>query len=68
MFSDEERAREWVLDIIDYADRIARYLAGLTFEQFEARTLWQDAVERCLLNISEAAVWLGEARFARYGQ
>jgi uncharacterized protein with HEPN domain len=64
MFSDEDRAREWVLDIIEYADRIASYLEGRSFEQFEAETLLRDAVERCLLNISEAAVRLGEERFA----
>lgn len=64
MFSDEERAREWVLDIIEHADRIADYVDGLSFEQFEARTMVRHAVERCLLNISEAAVRLGEDRFA----
>ncbi len=64
MFSDSDRAREWVLDIIEYADRIATYLEGYTVERFSDDRLVQDAVERCLLNISEAAVRLGEARFA----
>jgi uncharacterized protein with HEPN domain len=64
VFSDDERAREWIADIIDYADRIAAYLDGRTFEQFAAETMVRDAVERCLLSITEAAVRLGEARMA----
>lgn len=34
------------------------------FERFSGERLVQDAVERCLLNISEAAVRLGQERFA----
>lgn len=62
MFSEEDRAREWVLDIVDYADRVAGYLAGVGFEQFEQSPLLQDATERCLERVSEAAVRLGEER------
>ena len=64
MFSEEDRAREWVLDIIDYADRVAGYLAELSFEQFEQSLLVQDATERCLERVSEAAMRLGEDRLA----
>ena len=62
-FSDEERAREWLLDIIDYADRIARYVEGRSFNDFTGGTMLRDAVERRVLVITEAAVRLGPEHF-----
>jgi uncharacterized protein with HEPN domain len=64
MFSEEDRAREWVLDIIDNADRVGTHLAGVEFNEFERSLLLQDAIERCLERVSEAAVRLGEERLA----
>lgn len=42
-------------DIIDYADRIARYVGGRDRELFLADDMARDAVLRCLQCISEAA-------------
>lgn len=42
-------------DILENIDRIRRYTEGYDFERFAADTRCQDAVERCLLRISEAA-------------
>lgn len=67
MFSDEDRAREWIADIIAECDRVAGYVAGMAFEQFAANGLVRDAVERCLLRIAEAATRLGPERLARIG-
>jgi uncharacterized protein with HEPN domain len=42
-------------DILENVDRIRRYTKGYDFERFAGDTRCQDAVERCLLRISEAA-------------
>jgi uncharacterized protein with HEPN domain len=42
-------------DILENIDRIRRYTEGYEFERFAGDTRCQDAVERCLLRISEAA-------------
>ncbi len=48
-------------DILDNIARIEQYVAGLnSASDFANDTLRQDAVERCLARISEAAVKLGE--------
>ncbi|MFP5075925.1 DUF86 domain-containing protein [Rhizobium sp. YIM 134829] len=46
-------------DIQENATRILNYIDGLSLDQFLVDTLVQDAVERCLTRISEAAVKLG---------
>jgi uncharacterized protein with HEPN domain len=47
-------------DIIDNAERIERYLAGMGRAAFAANGLVRDAVERCLERACEAAHRLGE--------
>jgi uncharacterized protein with HEPN domain len=42
-------------DILENIDRIHRHTKGYDFDRFAADTRCQDAVERCLLRISEAA-------------
>jgi uncharacterized protein with HEPN domain len=44
-----------VQDIIDNIDRIQSYTAGYSLERFLGDRLRQDAVERCITRISEAA-------------
>jgi uncharacterized protein with HEPN domain len=63
-FSEEERARECILDIIDYAERIAVYIKGRSYDDFTSDTMFRDAVERCLLVITEAAIRLGPEHMA----
>ncbi len=46
-------------DIQENAGRILHYIDGLGLEHFLADSVVQDAVERCLMRISEAAVKLG---------
>lgn len=46
-------------DIIEYAERVTRYVAGRDQETFLADDMARDAVLRCLLCISEAAKKLG---------
>ena len=48
-------------DIIDNAGRVQRYLAGMTREAFSQDELVQDAVERCIERVCEAAHRLGAA-------
>ncbi|MBV9970952.1 MAG: DUF86 domain-containing protein [Xanthobacteraceae bacterium] len=42
-------------DILENVERILRYTEGYDFERFVSDARCQDAVERCLLRISEAA-------------
>ena len=42
-------------DILDDIERIEDYTKGLSFQQFQHNRQCRDAVERCLLRISEAA-------------
>jgi len=55
-----ERQRQRFEHIVENADRVRSYMEGQTFEQFAANTMVQDAIERCLLRITEAAVRAGE--------
>jgi len=47
-------------DIFENAEAIARYTSGMSFAAFDADAKTRDAVERCLLRISEAAPKLGD--------
>jgi uncharacterized protein with HEPN domain len=42
-------------DILEFSDRIAEYISGLTFDRFADTPLVRDAVERNLERISEAS-------------
>ncbi len=53
-------------DIVADCERIARYTRGRTFDDFLADEMARDAVERCLLRISEAACKLGTYLDALY--
>ena len=47
-------------NIIENAERVARYLAGLDRRAFEQNEAMRDAVERCIERVCEAAYRLGE--------
>ena len=47
-------------DIIENAERIERYLAGMDRAAFASNGLMRDAVERCIERVCEAAHPLGE--------
>ncbi|MGA7322999.1 MAG: HepT-like ribonuclease domain-containing protein [Rhodomicrobium sp.] len=47
-------------DIVDYSERITRYVAGRDQDSFLADDMARDAVLRCLQCISEAAKKLGD--------
>ncbi len=57
MSSKNPRGR--LLDIIDNADRICRYVAGMDQAAFLRDDKTRDATERCLARISEAVVKIG---------
>jgi uncharacterized protein with HEPN domain len=65
VFSDEDRARGWLEDIVENADLIAEYMTGSDFDAFAADTKTRDAVERCIERITEAAVRLGADRLGK---
>jgi hypothetical protein len=49
-------------DIIDNAQAIQRYIAGMDLDAFEKDSKTYDAVERCLERISGAAAKLGNIK------
>jgi uncharacterized protein with HEPN domain len=51
----ENRAKEYLLHMLESLDRITIYTAGLSYEQFLASQLVQDAVVRNIAVIGEAA-------------
>ena len=52
-------------DIIENADRIACYLQDLNLPLFEADPMRIDAVERCLMRLTEAAIRIGPERMTQ---
>ena len=63
MFTERDRLR--LGHIVENADRVRAYVAGLSFEEFAANQMAIDAVERCLAKITEAAVRAGEDVMAK---
>lgn len=63
MFTERERLR--LNEIVENADRIESYIAGMTFAAFAANQMAIDAVERCLSKITEAAIRAGEETMSR---
>jgi uncharacterized protein with HEPN domain len=61
----DERQRLRLTHIVENADRIADYVAGMTYDEFAANPLVIDAVERCLSRITEAAIRLGNDLMAQ---
>lgn len=62
MPTDREALR--LKDIIDNIDRIEGYVAGMDLAAFTADQRTIDAVERCLLRVSEAVIKIGAERMA----
>lgn len=58
MFTERQRLR--LEHIVENAERIAAYVAGVGFDEFAASTILLDAVERCLARITEAAIRAGD--------
>lgn len=52
-----EREALRLRDIIEHIDRIEQYVAGMDLAAFAADQRTIDAVERCLLRLSEAVIW-----------
>jgi len=55
-----EKSARRLEDIIENAQAIERYIAGMDLAAFEEDQKTYDAVERCLERISEAAAKLGD--------
>lgn len=55
-----------IADIVHQIERIESHLAGLDLASFRTNTLAQDAVERCLERICEAARKIGDQLDERY--
>ena len=55
-----EKPERRLEDIIENAQAIQRYVAGMDLSAFEDDSKTYDAVERCLERISEAAAKLGD--------
>jgi uncharacterized protein with HEPN domain len=53
-----DRRADWLADIVENCDRIARHVAGQTRDSYCADEKTIDAVERCLQRICEAATRL----------
>ena len=62
MFSRSQREADWLADIVDNARAAESYVAGLTFGEWREDRMRIDAVERCLMRLTEAAIRIGDAR------
>jgi uncharacterized protein with HEPN domain len=62
LFSEREQQR--LHEIVDNADAIAEYLAGVELDTFRSDRKTIDAVERCLQRISEAVIQIGAERMS----
>ena len=65
MSSDEARVADWLRDIIDNSLAAEGYLRGIDIVEFRADRMRIDAVERCLMRLTEAAIRLGEIRMTK---
>ena len=63
MFSDHVRTR--LGHVVEYSARINAYTEGMDFGAFRADELRVLAVERCLQNITEAVIQIGENEVER---
>ena len=63
--SSKDAARR-LHDILANVERIRRYIRGTSAQRFAADEKTQDAVERCLLRISEAARKIGSDLDEKY--
>lgn len=63
MYSDEDRLRDWIEDIVENSRNAERYVSGQSFEAFRDSGMIRDACERCIERIAEA-VRIGPKRMA----
>ncbi|MGK2909600.1 MAG: HepT-like ribonuclease domain-containing protein [Sphingobium sp.] len=56
------REDQRLLDIIENSDAVAEYIEDMPFDSFVKDRKTIDAVERCLMRITEAAIKIGEER------
>lgn len=64
MSSDDPRIADWLRDIVDNALAAESYVDGVSLEDFGKDRMRIDAVERCLMRLTEAAIRIGEANMA----
>lgn len=64
MSSDDLRVADWLRDIVDNALAAESYVDGVSLEDFGKDRMRVDAVERCLMRLTEAAIRIGEAKMA----
>ncbi|HVM80786.1 MAG TPA: HepT-like ribonuclease domain-containing protein [Stellaceae bacterium] len=64
MSSDDPK--HWLRGMLEAIERIRRHVRGFTAQRFAADEKTQDAIERCLERLSEAARKLGDALDAKY--
>ena len=55
MSTEAAKHRRWLLDIVENIDKVNAYVAGMTLREFEANAMAVDAVERCIMRITEVA-------------
>lgn len=60
MSSEKRDTVDCLLDIVENADRIARYIAAMDKAALASDSLTRDAVERCIERVCEAVFRLGE--------
>lgn len=65
MSSEDPRIADWLRDIIENATAAEEYVRGISFAQFKLDRMRIDAVERCLMRLTEAAIRIGEDGMAR---
>ena len=63
-----ERPSRRVQDMLDNIERLRRYVGGRSRDDFLGDEMAQDAVERCLERIAEAARKIGDAYDADFPQ
>jgi uncharacterized protein with HEPN domain len=54
-FDDDQRVRDWLGDIAEWAERCARHIAGLDYEAFVRDEKTRDAVSKCVEVVGTAA-------------
>jgi uncharacterized protein with HEPN domain len=55
-----DKSPNWFRDIIGFIDEIDSYVAGMSYHDFSDDRRTIRAVERCLQNITEASIRIGE--------
>jgi uncharacterized protein with HEPN domain len=58
--SSKERETDWLSDIVENVRAAENYVGGLTFDKWKEQ-MRIDALERCLMRLTEAPIHIGEA-------